>query len=312
VFYETRVEGGSMFEVHIFVKDKYGPVFIGTSVTIEINGTKYTEINTSGDPDYILIVLADFLMGPNNFTIYVNATYASPWMKNFSIRAYTDASSSATIESTNGWTILQGDRTRLELSLSDWLGRPVLGATVSFFVKALSYNLIEIGPGLYAVNVSTVGWAPGQYEYTASVNHEDIQTGEPIRGNITVLGVLEFIVTFNPESPSQGDSLIISISVIDAYGNPVPGLEVFVTMLNMPTTRAEETDQVGLYVVFIEHLPITEGYGTKDISVEATGEFVQPSETTDSFYLSVANPDIGVMDAQTVASFAGISFAVSL
>ncbi len=312
VFYDTRVEGGSMFEVHVFVKDRYGPVFIGTSVTIEINGTKYTQINSAGDPDYIMTVLADFLMGPNNFTIYVNATYASPWMKSFSIRAYTDASASAAIISTNGWTILQGDRTRLELTLRDWLDRPVSGATVSFYVKALAYNLIEVSPGLYAVNVSTIGWAPGKYEYTAAVNHEDIQTGDPIKGNITVLGVLEFFVDFNTETPTQGDSLLISISVIDAYGNPVPGLELYITIMNMPTMLAEETDLVGLYILLIEHLPITEGYGTKDISVAASGEFVQYSETTDTFYLYVANPDIGVMDAQTVASFAGISFAVSL
>jgi len=312
VFYETRVQGGSMFEVHVFVKDKYGPVFIGTSVTVEINGTKYTQINPADNPDYIMTVLADFLMGPNNFTIYVNATYASSWMKSFSIRAYTDASASAAIVSTNGWTILQGDRTRLELTLRDWLDRPVSGATVSFYVKALAYNLIEISPGLYVANVSTVGWAPGRYEYTAAVNHEDIQTGDPIKGNLTVLGVLEFFVDYSTETPTQGDSLFISITVIDAYGNPVPGLEVYVTTLNMPSLRAEETDQIGLYIVFIEHLPTTEGYGTKDISVAAAGEFVQPSETTDTFYLHVANPDIGVMDAQTVTSFAGISFAVSL
>jgi hypothetical protein len=312
VFYETRVEGGSMFEVHVFVKDKYGPVFVGTSVTIEINGTRYTQINTSGDPDYIQTVLADFLMGPNNFTIYVNATYASPWMKTFSIRAYADASASTTLISTKGWTVLQGNDTRLECSIEDWIGRPVSGASVSFYIKALEYNLIETSPGLYSVNVSTVGWAPGVYDYTLAVKHEDIQTGEPIRGNMTVLGKMGFFVTFNPEEPSQGDSLFVYVSVQDAYGNPIPGLGVFITMLNMPTIQAEETDQVGLYVAFIEHLPITEGYGTKNVSIEASGAFVQPSGTAMSFYLAVAVPDIGVMDAQTVVSFAGISFAVSL
>jgi hypothetical protein len=312
VFYETRVEGGSTFEVNIFVKDKYGPVFIGTSVTVEINGTKYTATNSFGDPDYILTVLADFLMGKNNFTIYVNATYATPWIGTFSIRAYTDASLSATVISTSGWTILQGGSTRLECSLEDWIGRPVTGATVSFYVKALAYNLVEMSPGIYAVNMSTVGWAPGVYDYTVTVNHQDIQTGEPIKGNMTVLGVMEFFVTFNPEEPTQGDSLLISISVIDAYGNPIPGLGIFVTMLNMQTVQAEETDQVGLYVVFIEHLPVTEGYGTKDISIQASGAFVQPSGTTNSFYLSVASPNIGVMDTQSIATFAGISFVLSL
>jgi hypothetical protein len=312
VFYETRVEGGSMFDIHVFVKDKYGPVTAGTSVSIDINGTIYIQIDTAGNPDYILTVLADFLMGKNNFTIYVNATYATQWMGTFSIRAYSDASASASLSSSQGWTILQGDRTRLELTLEDWLGRPVSGASISFFVKALAYNLIEIGPGLYAVNVSTTGWAPGRYEYTVSVKHEDIQTGDPITGNITILGVLEFIVTLNPEEPTQGSSLLISIFVVDAYGNPVPGLEIFAATMNMPAVRAEETEQVGLYVVFIEHLPATEGYGTRNINIEATGQFVQPATKTESFYLDVAAPNIGVMDAQTVFSFTGISFALSL
>jgi hypothetical protein len=312
VFYETRVEAGSEFEIHIFVKDKYGPVTAGTSVSIDINGTIYKEVDTTGNPDYILYVLADFLMGKNNFTVYVNATYATPWMKEFSIRAYADASASASLNSTKGWQILQGERTRLELSLVDWIGRPVSGASVSFFVKAFAYNLVEIGPGLYAVNMSTIGWAPGMYEYSVSIKHEDIQTGDPITGNITILGNLEFIVTLAPEEPTQGGSLLISIFVIDAYGNPVPGLEIFVEVMNMPTMPAEETDQVGLYVVFIEHLPTSEGYGTKNFNIEATGEFAQPATDSDSFYLDVADPDIGVMDTQTAFSFTGISFVLSL
>ncbi|MBN2229154.1 MAG: hypothetical protein JW779_06130 [Candidatus Thorarchaeota archaeon] len=312
VFYETRVEGGSWFTINIFVKDKYGPVFIGTSVTIDINGTLYTQIDTTGDPDYALTVQADFLMGENNFTIYVNATFANPWSGTFKIRAYSDAAASASITSSEGWTILQGERTRLELTLEDWIGRPVSGATVQFFVKALSYNLMEIGQGVYAVNMSTTGWAPGEYGYSVSVSHEDIKSGNAISGNITILGVLEFFVDFNPEQPSQGESLLIGITIVDAYGNPVPGLDVFVTTMGMPTMIAEESDQMGLYILFIEHLPITEGYGTKNISIEVEGQFVQSKEMATSFYLSVAEPEIGVMDTPTIFTFTGISFIVSL
>jgi hypothetical protein len=312
VFYETRVEASSMFEIDVFVKDKYGPVTTGTSVTIDINGTLYTQIDTAGNPDYNLTVLADFLMGKNNFTISVNATYAPQWIGVFSIRAYADASASASLSSSQGWTILQGERTRLELTLVDGIRRPVSGASISFFVKALAYNLIEIGPGLYAVNISTVGWAPGMYEYSVSVKHEDIQTGDPITGNITILGVLEFNMALAPDNPTQGGPLTISIFAVDAYGNPVPGLEIFVNVMNMPRIRAEETDQIGLYVAFIEHLPTSEGYGNKSFSIEATGEFAQPATETEFFDLDVAVPDIGLLDAQTAFSFTGISFALSL
>lgn len=311
VFYETRVEGNSMFQIHVFVKDKYGPVTAGASVAVEINGTRYISIGTTDNPDYFLFAPADFLVGKNNFTIYVNATYATPWTGIFTIRAYADASASSSIVSTLGWTVLQGETTGLELTLEDWIGRPVSGARVSFYVRAFAYTLVEVSPGLYAADVSTVGWAPGQYGYTLAVNHEDIQTGEPIEGNLTVLGSLVLDMKLNSQQPSQGDSLVIEILIADHYGNPVPGLQVYVTVMDMPTIVAEESDLVGSYIVVIEHLPTTEGYGTKNISIDVTGQFVQPKAMSETFYLFVANPDIG-LNTETAISFTGISFVVSL
>ena len=312
VFYDTRVEGGSMFPIHVFVKDRYGPVTIGTSVTVEINGTRYTEIDVTDNPDYFLDVPADFLVGKNNFTVYVNATYATPWIGVFTIRAYADASSSASIVSTQGWTVKQGGETTLELTLEDWVGRPVSGARVSFYVKALAYTLHEVSPGFYAANVSTIGWAPGMYGYTVSVNHEDIQTGDPIEGDLTILGILHIDVTCNPEQPTQGGSLLVSVFIADDYGNPIPDLEVYVSAMDLPTLMAEETELIGLYTVFIEHLPRTQGYGTKNISIEVAGQFIEPSAMSGTFYLSVANPEIGLIDTQTAVSFTAISFVVSL
>jgi len=119
-------------------------------------------------------------------------------------------------------------------------------------------------------------------------------------------------VDYNPDIPTQGQSLWITITVIDAYGNPIPGLEIFVTTLNMPTTMAEESDQVGEYVVWFEHLPLTEGYGDKNITIEVHGEYVVPKEMEDTFTLAVQDPDIGVMDVQAIGTFTGLSFVLSL
>ncbi len=314
VFYDTRVEGGSTFDIHVFVRDQYGPIFsTGTLVSININGTIYSQSNADGSPDYNFLVPADFLLGPNNFTVSISTTYANFWIRNnFTIRAYSDAAASATVFPEGDWIVVQGERTTFEMVLRDYLDRPVQGASVTIYVKALSYRLMEIAPGLYRTNITTVGWAPGEYQYTAAITHEDIQTSEPIQGNITILGVLELFVFYNPSTPTQGAPLWITITVIDAYGNPVPGLEVLVTTLNMPTAMAEETDQVGTYMVFFEFLPDSEGYGYKNVTIQVAGESVQPKELTHQFYLDVAAPDIGVMTIDTLSSFAAISFLISL
>ncbi|MGY5881277.1 MAG: hypothetical protein RTV31_13570, partial [Candidatus Thorarchaeota archaeon] len=312
IFYDTRVEGGSMFNIHVFVRDQYGPIFAGTSVSITINNTVYTQVNTDGSPDYDFLVPANFLLGQNIFTVNVSATYANLWSDEFHIRAYSDAAGSASVFPEDNWIVLQGERTTFEVILEDWLGRPVSGAAITIYVKALSYNLHPIAPGLYATNITTVGWAPGEYGYTVSVGHEDIETGDQIQGNITILGSLELFIDYNPETPTQGEELWIVINVVDAYGNPVPGLEIAVTTLNMPTMIAQETEQVGEYVVYIEHMPLTEGYGLKNVSIEVNGEFIQPMETLNSFTLEVAAPSIGVMAVGDIAQITGLSFIISL
>ncbi|TFH09476.1 MAG: hypothetical protein E4H14_04395 [Candidatus Thorarchaeota archaeon] len=312
VFYETRVAGGSMFNVHVFVKDKYGPVFTGTSVTITINGTEYTQTNADGNPDYDFLVPANFLLGSNNFMINVTAAYGNAWSHNYLIRAYSDALGSTTVYPEGEWIVDQGEQTEFQVLLEDWLGRPVQGASITMFVKAVSYRLYAVGPGHYAANITTVGWAPGEYQYTVSVGHEDIVTGEPITGNITILGSLDVFIDYNPDTPMQGGPLTISISVADKYGNPVPSLEISVTMLNMPTMYAEETDQVGQYVVFIEHLPDTEGYGIKNISLGIQGQFIEPAELSGSFTLAVAPPHIEAMGVEAIGTCTGLSFLFSL
>jgi len=311
VFYVQRVEAGSSIEVSVFVKDRYGPVFVGTSVTVDIDGTPYTATHTDGEPEYVLNVLADFLMGPNNFTVYVNATYANPWSGIFHIRAFADAASSAEINSSQGWTIEQGGQTVIELVLRDRLNRTVGGGTVNFFVKALSYGMLEGAHGSYAATLSTSGWAPGEYNYTISVSHEDIETGDPIHGVLTVTGQLVFDVTVIQESPTQGQPLDVVIGIQDIYGNPIPGLDVSVSLMNMPMTTAQETYVVGEYHALFAHLPTTEGYGDFTATITASGEHVATKTEEETITVSPAVPDLA-MSTQSISLGAGLSFILSL
>ncbi len=313
VFFVPRVEGGSDFEVTIFVKDKYGPVFNWTSIQVEINGTRYTAFPSTTDlAEYSMWVPADFLLGPNLFNVHINATYANPWSGQFSIRAYSDAATSSEIHSSEGWVLTQGDQTMVVLQFMDWSHRPISGATVTFFVKALSYNLVESGLGVYSATISTAGWLPGEYEYVISVDHPDVETGDPIEGNVTVMGDLEFFVSYSPETPTQGQELTVVVSIIDGYGNPVPGLEVTIQLMDLPPMIAYPTDQIGEYFVEIPRIPTTMGYGDFTLTITAVGEYVGESiDTSTTIPVSPATPDF-TMSTSTLSIGAGLSFVMSL
>jgi hypothetical protein len=311
VFFIPRVEAGSTFEVSVFVKDTFGPVFQGTSVTIEINGTRYTQTRVLGEPDFVFMVLADFFVGENNFTVYVNATYANPWSDEFTIRAFADASAYSSIRSLGGDIVAQGGQTTMELTLVDWLDRPVLGATVAFYVKALSYPMQESTPGVYAAQVSTVGWSPGEYNYSVSVHHDDIETGDALEGVLIVTGQLVFDVTFFPEDGTQGQSLEVVIAVQDIYGNPIPDLDVFVSLMNMPPIQATESYTIGTYEATIVPIPVDQGYGVFTVSITAEGEFIQETDTEVTVRIDPAVPDFA-LSTQSISLGAGLSFLLSL
>ncbi|MHA2221840.1 MAG: hypothetical protein ACXAAO_07250, partial [Candidatus Thorarchaeota archaeon] len=315
VFYDTRIEGGSDFVISIFVKDHYGPVFIGTSVTIDINGTLYFAAHsTSGNPEYNIWVTADFLLGPNNFTVYVDAAFANAtFVGVFHIRSFSDAATDAEIFSSEGWTVTQGSSTIFELHFEDWAHRPVAGATVTVFVNALSYNLLESSPGVYAATVSTSAWLPGAYEYVVSVVHPDVETGDPMNGTLTVLGAPTIDLTYAPETPIQGQELVVFITIVDGYGNPIADLTVEVEMMGLPPMTAYPTEQVGEYMVIVPHVPVTVGYGDFTVVVTTTGEFVvETSDSTNTIPIAPATPDFTLISTDTIGLGVGASFFLSL
>ena len=313
VFYNPRVEGGDVFDITVFVKDKYGPVANWTSIQVDINGTLYTAYpSASSIPEYTLSVIADFLLGPNTFIVHVNATNGNPWTGSYQIRTYSDASTTAEVISTEGWVLTQGDQTIVELHFVDWADRPVSGATVTVFVKALSYNLLESNPGVYAATLATAGWLPGEYEYVVSIVHPDVETGDPINGSLTVLGNVSFDVTYTPEFPIQGQPLNIFIVATDSYGNPIPDLDVVVEFMGMAPMISSTTDQIGEYNVFIPHVLSTVGYGEFLLTITASGEFVSEAvDTTNTITIKPATPNFA-MSTRSLSIGAGVSFVLSL
>jgi hypothetical protein len=169
----------------------------------------------------------------------------------------------------------------------------------------------ETSSGVYTALVSTTGWSPGEYNYSVSVHHEDIETGDAVEGALIVTGQLVFDVTFFPEDGTQGQSLEVVIAVQDIYGNPIPNLDVFVTLMNMPSVQASETYVIGTYEAMIVHVPTTEGYGEFTVSISAEGEFVQAIDTTATVRINPAVPDFA-LSTQSISLGAGLSFLLSL
>jgi hypothetical protein len=306
------VQQGTNTSFRAIIFDNRGGVVDGAYVTISIDGVDYSTI-ISGQVHILNIPEMQLLAGPHIVVGRANHPFALAESVNsrvFSVQVLTES----LVISTNFETVIrQGALVQAWFNITDAYGHSIVGAQVALRSGPRTFGMIEspTNPGCYRFsNILNLGF--GEQSYDLYVEKPNI-IGPPARQiNFTILGVLQFFTTFYPEQPSQGDQLIISILVVDSYGNPVPNLDVFVTAVNMPTIRAEETDQIGRYEVFIEHLPTTEGYGKKNVSIEASGQFVQPSDISEVFYLDVANPDIGVLDAQTAFSFTGISFAISL
>jgi hypothetical protein len=83
-------------------------------------------------------------------------------------------------------------------------------------------------------------------------------------------------------------------------------------MMNMPPLLALPSDQIGGYVVTIEHIPLTEGYGQINVTIEAVGEFVIVSTTMAHVYIDPATPDFALISANAIGLGVGASFVLSL
>jgi hypothetical protein len=197
-------------------------------------------------------------------------------------------------------------------NITDQYGSPLEGAMVSLVSGPNGFGLVEsTEPGCYRFD-HQINLGLGHQAFELRVESPIVFGDLVTEIEFEVRGDLTFFVSFSPEEPVQGQSLYVSVVAVDGYGNPVPDLDVTVSLLNMTPILATETDQMGEYVALIEHIPFTEGYGLINVTIEAIGEYAVLSTSISQVNIDPATPDFTLISAQSIGLGIGASFLLSM
>jgi hypothetical protein len=201
---------------------------------------------------------------------------------------------------------IQGtDSIVFRVDLEDMLGNVMDGGSVSVLIHDSFFVLSDFANGTYGRDVSTAGWAGGDYNYTIMVSHPYLAQEATLRGNVEVLAELEFNTKYFPEEPQQGELLNITLEVTDQYGNPVPDLNITITFQGTTQDAIEDPGEKGKYTV--SYVVASSGFEQFPVYVVAEGPMSVPfdGDTLAEVYVLVAVPEISL----TVESF-GIAFLI--
>ena len=306
VRYEGSVEQGSFFNVSVFVYDGYGTTPAGANVTIEAGGFIY-RANSSGSAEFKATVLADFPIGPNSFTVFVQATFGH--MTSVSCGIETRSRAVATVLTpVLGGSYVQGDDDiAFALDVADSLGNAVTQAYVRILISETTYMLTDHLNGTYTAIVTTSGWAPGNYSYVVFLTRDFLDYTDPIGGNVTIQGKITLDITLSTSSPEQNTTVTVTVRVADWYAHSISG--AYVTLEFGGTTRVvPETSTPGLYemevdVGFIPH-------GQHNLTLCAEHLLCKRANSTLLLQVTVKAPQIA-MNTQTFMFGSGLSFLVS-
>ena len=126
-------------------------------------------------------------------------------------------------------SLMQDQTLRINVSAIDFFGKPIEDAqcllNVTSRVGSFTYVLLNIGHGMYKLDIPVNNWGIGIVNISISFSHTRYHARE-YRYSIIVYGKLEPIVSY-PYIVSQGEHLIVIIDVYDENLNPVYNNEVY-------------------------------------------------------------------------------------
>jgi hypothetical protein len=223
VNYESTVSGGENFTVTIFIYDSYGAAPDGAWATVELGGSNFTASHISG-AEYSVVLNASLSIGPQSFVVYVGSDFGNSRSDIHDLYVYSFASMD--VDSSLGWILNQGDSTELILTLTDWDGNPVSGATVTMLSPS-SLAFIDNWDGTYSVTLDTNGYAPGNYSLIVYAEHTylieaDFHTVLTVNGQSVVDAEI-------PDLVWNHQNVTMYFAVIDIYGNPLSNFDYTLT-----------------------------------------------------------------------------------
>ncbi|MFW9957075.1 MAG: hypothetical protein ACFFCT_03300 [Candidatus Odinarchaeota archaeon] len=223
VNYVSSVTGGENFTVSIFIYDSYGAFPDGAWAIVELDESNFTALHISG-AEFRVALNASLAIGHQSFIVYVGSDFGNQRSDYHDLYVYSSAN--MYLDSSLGWILNQGDSTFLTLTLADWDGNPVTGATVTM-LSPNSLAFIDNFDGTYSVTLDTDGYAPGNYSLIVYANHlylieADLYTILTVNGQAAVdAEIPEFVWNHLPVS--------MYFAVIDIYGNPLSNFNYTLT-----------------------------------------------------------------------------------
>jgi len=215
VNYASSVTGGANFTVSIFIYDSYGAFPDGAWAIVEIDGNNFTALYVSG-AEFRIELNAALAIGHQNFIVYVGSDFGNSRLDYHDLYVYSMAN--MVLDSPLGWVLNQGDSTSLTLTLSDWNGNPVSGATVTMLSPS-SLAFIDNWDGTYSVTLDTDGYSPSNYSVIVYADHPYLIEAD-LHTILTVNGQAAVDVEI-PELVWNHQTVTLYFAVIDIYGNPL-------------------------------------------------------------------------------------------
>lgn len=213
--YPTEVDAGTNFTVSIFIFDAYGTTPEGSLAMVEFDGENYTATHVSG-PEYSVQINASVTVGSHPLFIFINSTYGNDWDDVFIF--YVNSQATLSLLSNPGWDIVQGSVITLRINITDWSQTFISDATVTL-LSPISRGFTGHSNGTYTLDLSTIGFSPGNYSILISVSHEYLVSGQ-ISHQMSILGVVTVQVDYE-EPILNHQHTTFNFVVIDQYGNPI-------------------------------------------------------------------------------------------
>jgi hypothetical protein len=267
VAYESDVEGGQNFTVSIFVYDLYGVRPEGAWVEVEIDGVNYTATHIEG-PEFRVELNASLSIGQHSFIVYVGATFGEPRADAHDLFVY--SFSDTVVESSEGWTLYQGNLTWLTVTVMDWQGIPVVDATVTM-LSPESVLFTPGGDGTYWADLDTTGYAPANYSLLILVEHTYLMAND-VYLDLTVNGQA-VVDVYIPDSVFNHQNATFKFEVVDIYGNPLYEFDYNLVFASTFT----KSDTSYYYEVFWDFQPDVYP-GQYPLNMTITGPFLSQTE----------------------------------
>lgn len=304
VEYDPDVEAGTNFTVSILVQDDYGATITSATVLVEFLGTNHTATPLGGG-SYRAVIFANISIGEHNFTVYLSSTYGHPATDWFTLNVRSTAH--LFLESSSGWSLTQGSVTTLRITITDWSGSYVPGASVTT-LSPIRLAFSDLSNGTYIVDLSLVGYGPGSYEVIVTATHLFLEQNETSHF-LDVIG--EFDVALSYASPIlNSEQSTFNFTILDKYGNPIDAYNYTLFLGGSYSVSGTSTDHYLELSLLPDLAP-----GRYNLTISLTGDLMVNS--TFSWWVDIHGmPFVIVLDPTASDTFVQgkdkIHFAISL